>query len=215
MQSEASERVVVGGAGEPAPVAPDDLVDHGSASRVPGEPGLWVFLLGDMVVFAIMFVAFLVDRSKEPELYQVSRESLDLTIALTNTMVLLVSSLVVVAALNSLRTMAFGRAALAFAGAALCAVTFIALKSIEYTHLVQDGHGPDANPYFMWLFILTGVHLAHVALGLVVLVVLMLRARRRIPSQGSGRVFYEGGTCYWHLVDLLWMMLFPLVYLVA
>ncbi|MXP23326.1 cytochrome c oxidase subunit 3 family protein [Gordonia sp. HNM0687] len=186
-----------------------------SSSGVPGEPGLWVFLLGDMAIFAIMFVAFLFDRAKDPELYLMSRESLDLTIGLTNTMVLLTSSLIVVIALRNVRATAFGRATWAFAGAALCAVVFTALKAVEYTHLVQEGHGPDSNPYFMWLFILTGVHLAHVALGFVVLVVLMLRARRRIRSEGSGRVFYEGGTCYWHLVDLLWMMLFPLVYLVA
>ncbi|MEE4023403.1 cytochrome c oxidase subunit 3 [Gordonia sp. PKS22-38] len=189
--------------------------DRTEPQRVPGEPGLWVFLLGDMVVFAIMFVAFLVDRAKDPETYRAARESLDLTVPLTNTMVLLVSSLVVVVALNHVRAGTFTRAMWGFAGGAACAVVFIALKSFEYTHLVHEGHGPGTDPYFMWLFILTGVHLAHVVLGLVVLVVLMLRARRHEASEGSGRVFYEGGTCFWHLVDLLWMMLFPLVYLVA
>jgi nitric oxide reductase NorE protein len=97
----------------------------------------------------------------------------------------------------------------------LCAVAFIGFKATEYTHLVSGGHGPDSNAYFMWLFILTGVHLAHVVLGVGVLTALLLRARRGVRATGTGRIVYEGGACYWHLVDLLWMMLFPLVYLVA
>jgi nitric oxide reductase NorE protein len=202
---EAAQGLVTGGVS----ATPDEHV------HVPGEPGLWVFLIGDMVVFTIMFVAFLADRAKDPDLFAQSRESLDLTIAFTNTMVLLISSLLVVMGLHAVRAGRYVPAARALAAAAVCAITFMALKAVEYTHLVHTGHGPDSNPYFMWLFILTGIHLAHVALGLVVLGVLFVRTRRRTPSTGSDRIFYEGGTCYWHLVDLLWMMLFPLLYLVA
>ncbi|WP_343287299.1 cytochrome c oxidase subunit 3 [Gordonia sp. SID5947] len=194
---------------------------HGSPTgaaperHVPGEQGLWVFLLGDMVIFAVMFVAFLVDRAKDPELFGAARESLDLTIPVTNTMVLLVSSLLVMIGVTGVRAARHRRAVRGFAGAMACAVVFVALKGVEYTHLVQGGDTPDSNPYFMWLFILTGIHLSHVVIGLVVLGVLMLRARRELPSEGRQRVFYEGGACYWHMVDLLWMVLFPLVYLVA
>ncbi|MFW0786988.1 cytochrome c oxidase subunit 3 [Gordonia sp. CPCC 206044] len=187
----------------------------GPDQRVPGEPGLWVFLLGDMAIFAIMFVAFMVDRAKDPDLFRDSRESVGLAIALTNTMVLLISSLLVVIALNNVRTADFRRAHLLFSGAVVCAGTFVVGKVIEYIHLVNTGHGPDENPYFMWLFILTGVHLSHVVIGIVVLGVLVGRARRAIAADGAGRVVYEGGACYWHMVDLLWMMLFPVVYLVA
>lgn len=183
--------------------------------HTPGETGLWVFLLGDMVVFVVMFVAFLAERAVEPNLFTTSRESVSLVIALTNTMILLVSSLAVVIALNHVRADRFTPAVRAFAVALLCAVAFIGFKATEYTHLVSGGHGPDSNAYFMWLFILTGVHLAHVVLGVGVLTALLLRARRGVRATGTGRIVYEGGACYWHLVDLLWMMLFPLVYLVA
>ncbi|MFC9978532.1 cytochrome c oxidase subunit 3 [Gordonia sp. NPDC127522] len=185
------------------------------AGTIPGEPGLWVFLLGDMVIFAVMFVAFLTERADDAAAFAADRASVDLTIGLTNTMVLLVSSLLVVLALNAVRAGRFGSGSWYFAAGMGCAVLFTALKAVEYTHLISSGHGPDTGPYFMWLFILTGVHLFHVVLGIAVLAVLCLRARRRLSSEGPRRVFYEGGACYWHLVDLLWMVLFPLVYLVA
>lgn len=193
----------------------DRVPRHPELPHTPGETGLWVFLLGDMVVFVVMFVAFLTERATDAYLFTESRESVSLVIALTNTMILLISSLAVVYALNHVRAERFPQAVRAFAIALLCAVAFIAFKATEYTHLVGDGHGPDANAYFMWLFILTGVHLAHVVLGVGVLTALLLRARRNVPPDGTGGIVYEGGACYWHLVDLLWMMLFPLVYLVA
>lgn len=195
--------------------AQDGVDPPEGAGTIPGEPGLWVFLLGDMVVFAVMFVAFLTERARDDDAFAAGRESVDLTIALSNTMVLLVSSLIVVLALNAVRGGRFEAGSRFFAAGIACAILFTALKVVEYTHLVTSGHGPDTGPYFMWLFILTAVHLSHVVLGIAVLGVLRLRARRRIACTGSQRVFYEGGTCYWHLVDLLWMVLFPLVYLVA
>lgn len=186
-----------------------------TVKRIPGEEGLWVFLLGDMFIFAVMFVAFLNERAKDPELFAASRESVGLAIGLTNTMVLLISSALVVIGLRAVRVAAYATACRAYLGAVVCAVVFAAFKGVEYTHLIADGQGPESNPYFMWLFILTGVHLSHVVIGMPLLGVVATRARARIPCAGSGAVFYEGASCYWHLVDLLWMMLFPLVYLVA
>lgn len=183
--------------------------------RLPGEPGLWVFLLGDMVIFAIFFVSFLNERAKVPELFQDSRESIGLTIGLVNTMVLLVSSLLVVMALENVRAGRRTSASRLFLGGIVCGLAFMTLKVAEYTHLVSHGHGPDVNAYFMWFFILTGTHLFHVVLGVAVLAVLYGRARRDEELTESRRKIFEGGACYWHLVDLLWMVLFPLVYLVA
>ncbi|MFT4042402.1 MAG: cytochrome c oxidase subunit 3 [Gordonia sp. (in: high G+C Gram-positive bacteria)] len=194
---------------------------------MPGEPGLWVFLFGDMIIFVVMFATFLNERSKDEGVFSSSRESLDLTIALTNTMVLLVSSLLVVVGINIARSGTFSKSGASgksgafnvcsalFAGAGICAAIFISLKVVEYVHMIGAGHGPDVNPYYMWLFILTGVHLSHVVVGFLALGMLFTRARRCVPVSGGDRVFYEGAACYWHMVDLLWMVLFPLVYLVA
>lgn len=191
----------------------DHEVGAGTERRIPGEPGLWVFLLGDMVVFALFFVAFLMERAKEPAEFTASREAIGLTIGLTNTMILLVSSLFVVVALNAVR---IGRHALAsrlYLGAIICGVVFCGLKISEYVHMVDNGYSPDVDAYYMWFFILTGTHLFHVVIGVVVLWVLFSRSRATGDLSGSRRLVFEGGSCYWHLVDLLWMVLFPVVYL--
>lgn len=181
--------------------------------HIPGEPGLWVFLLGDMVVFGFFFVAFLLERAEEPEEFTASREALGLTVGLTNTMILLISSLLVVIALNAVRLGRHRLASKLYLGAMVCGVVFAGLKISEYIHMINSGHGPESGPYYMWFFILTGTHLFHVVIGLVVLWVLFTRSRTPVVLAGSQRVVFEGGSCYWHLVDLLWMVLFPLVYL--
>lgn len=194
-------------------VVVDESMPAQEVRRVPGEPGLWVFLLGDMVVFGFFFVAFLMERAAEPEQFTASREALGLTIGLTNTMILLSSSLLVVVALNALR---LGRNRLAsrlYLAALGCGVVFSILKISEYVHMINSGHGPEVDAYYMWFFILTGTHLFHVVIGLVVLWAMFTRARDNVQLIGTHRLVFEGGSCYWHLVDLLWMVLFPLVYL--
>ncbi|MDT2005524.1 cytochrome c oxidase subunit 3 family protein [Rhodococcus opacus] len=195
--------------------APDARVEERPTRAIPGEPGLWVFLLGDMVVFGVFFVSFLVERVKDPEAFEASREALGLTIGLTNTMVLLTSSLLVVLGLNAVRAGRHTIGSRMFAAAMGCGLLFAGLKTVEYMHMIGSGHGPDVNAYYMWFFILTGTHLFHVVIGVGVLGVLFTRARRPVDLTGSKRAVFEGGTCYWHLVDLLWMVLFPLVYLVG
>jgi len=184
------------------------------ARRVPGESGTWVFLFGDMLVFGAFFATFMVERSNAPELFDVSRKTLHLGVGLTNTLVLLTSSLCVVVALGALRTGARRIARSAILSAMACGAIFIALKVFEYHSLVTSGHGIGANHFYLYYFILTGVHLLHVCVGMVVLVFLLTQTRRLELSETRLAVV-EGGACFWHLVDLLWIVLFPLLYLVA
>lgn len=185
-----------------------------SARKIPGEQGTWVFLLGDMLVFGAFFAAFLVERAKAPKVFDVARTTLHLGAGLANTLVLLTSSLFVVAALGALRSGAGYIARVAVVAAMVCGGVFIALKSFEYHSLVTAGHGLGANHFYLYYFILTGVHLLHVCVGMGVLAFLLSQTRRREFSAARMAVI-EGGTCFWHLVDLLWIVLFPLLYLVA
>jgi nitric oxide reductase NorE protein len=184
------------------------------ARRIPGESGTWVFLFGDMLVFAAFFAAFLVERAKAPEVFDVARRTLHLGVGLTNTLVLLTSSLCVVVALGALRSGARHLARSAVVTAMACGGIFIALKVFEYHSLVTAGHGLGANHFYLYYFILTGVHLFHVLVGMAMLTFLLTQARRLELSETRMAVV-EGGACFWHLVDLLWIVLFPLLYLVA
>jgi nitric oxide reductase NorE protein len=182
--------------------------------RVPGERGTWVFLFGDMLVFAVFFATFMVERSKAPEVFDVARKTLHVNIGLVNTLVLLTSSLFVVAAMGAIRTGARSIAARALVISAGCGVLFVALKVTEYVLLANAGHGPGANHFYLYYFILTGLHLLHVCIGILVLV-LMLTQTKRTELSANRLAVIEGGGCFWHLVDLLWIVLFPLLYLVS
>ena len=122
--------------------------DDGSVTtsrHVPGEPGVWIFLFGDMVVFGIFFATFMYQRSLAPELFDASRHTLSIGIGLTNTLILLTSSLFVVTAIRAVRSSQRGAAQLLFAGATVCGLAFIGLKAWEYTAKVSAGHVPHGE----------------------------------------------------------------------
>ncbi|AQA04589.1 hypothetical protein BVC93_21600 [Mycobacterium sp. MS1601] len=239
--------------------------------RVPGEQGTWVFLFGDMLVFAVIFSTFLVERASAPEVFDAGRRTLHLDVGLVNTLVLLSSSLCVVVYLAALRARDSAVAFRAVVAAIGCGALFVGLKLYEYTSLAGAGHGPGASDFYLYYFILTGLHLFHVCVGMAVLVLLATQARLTGPvaepeargrqragpnkpgpvadpeargrqragptttgpvaePEARGRqragptviqlsdtrmALIEGGGCFWHLVDLLWIVLFPLLYLVS
>ncbi|CAM3907987.1 cytochrome c oxidase subunit 3 [Mycobacterium frederiksbergense] len=182
--------------------------------RIPGESGTWVFLFGDMLVFGAFFVTFLVERAKAPEIFDAARTTLHIGVGVINTLVLLTSSLCVVLALNGMRAGQRRIATRATAAAMAFGVLFIALKVYEYISLGTAGHGPGANDFYLYYFILTGLHLFHVCLGLGALSFVLTQTRR--PELSDTRTaLVEGAACFWHLVDLLWIFLFALLYLVS
>ena len=182
--------------------------------RIPGEGGTWVFLFGDMLVFGAFFVTFLVERSKAPGAFDAARTTLHIGVGVINTLVLLTSSLCVVLAINAIRAGLRQIATRAVVAAMVFGVLFIALKVYEYISLGTAGHGPGANNFYLYYFILTGLHLFHVCLGLGALTFVLTQARR--PELNDTRTaLVEGAACFWHLVDLLWIFLFALLYLVS
>ncbi len=189
---------------------------HPSAGvrRIPGEQGTWVFLLGDLLVFGVFFGTFMVERSKAPDVFDAARRTLHIGVGLTNTLVLLTSSLCVVIALGAIRAGAKAAATWSLGVALGCGALFVALKVSEYVALGQAGLGSGTNHFYLYYIILTGLHLFHVCLGLAVLVLLLTQARRGELS-ATRTALVEGGACFWHLVDLLWIFLFALLYLVS
>lgn len=182
--------------------------------RIPGEGGTWVFLFGDMLVFGAFFVTFLVERSKAPDVFDAARSTLHIGIGVINTLVLLTSSLCIVLTLNAVRAAQRPLATRAAAAAMAFGLLFIALKVYEYISLGAAGHGPGANDFYLYYFILTGLHLFHVCLGLGALSFVLTQTRR--PELSDTRTaLVEGAACFWHLVDLLWIFLFALLYLVS
>jgi nitric oxide reductase NorE protein len=197
-----------------AAISDDESTPVSATRHLPGEPGVWVLIFGDLVLFGAMFAAFMYQRSLAPEMFDESRYTLSIGIGLTNTLILLTSSLFVVTAMRAIRLSRPKVARAMFAGALASGLAFVGLKVVEYSTKVSEGHVPTENSFYQYYFILTGVHLFHVLIGIGVLVLLIVLARH--SEHGSARMaLIEGGGCFWHLVDSLWIVLFPLLYLVS
>lgn len=185
--------------------------------HLPGEAGTWVFIFGDMTVFAIFFLTFLYYRGQERALFTHSQQSLEKGFGVANTLVLLTSSLAVVFGVRAVRRRREGSnswyAPWLFASAFACGVLFSTLKVIEYSQKLAAGITPATNNFFMYYFILTGLHFLHLLLGMVLLVYLVRAGRRTVLSDRQ-YAYVEGGACYWHMVDSLWIVIFALLYLV-
>lgn len=195
------------------PGGPAPLGNSGNR-HIPGEPGVWIFLFGDMLVFGVFFATFMYERGKSPDMFDESRHTLSIGIGLTNTLILLTSSLFVVTAVRAIRMSQRRAAQVLLAAALVCGLAFVGFKAIEYAAKVSQGHVPTQNTFYLYFFILTGLHLFHVLIGLVVLILLLTQARHAELS-ATRMALVEGGACFWHLVDLLWIVLFPLLYLVS
>jgi nitric oxide reductase NorE protein len=182
--------------------------------RVPGEPGIWFVLFGDMSVFALLFGFYLLQRGREPEVFAESQTTLSVNLGVANTLVLLTSSLLVVFATQAFRREEWRPYArrLALSGFGV-GFFFIVLKGFEYHAKFAAGITPSTDRFFAYYFALTGVHLAHVVIGLGVLLGLSVLARKPL-SNTIHIALFEGGACFWHMVDLLWLVIFPLLYLV-
>jgi nitric oxide reductase NorE protein len=183
-----------------------------SSSRVPGEPGFWVLIAGDLFVFTVFFLTYAWYRGGEPELFAATQATLNRGFGLLNTVLLLSSSLFVAIGVHRLRDRGMP-ASLHFLAAILCGAGFVVVKIFEYGAKILAGVDVASNTFLVLYFAFTGIHLAHVLLGLGVLVV--MRTAARGPDPASRVMLIECGATFWHVVDLLWIVLFALFYLIA
>lgn len=180
--------------------------------RIPGEEGIWVFVLGDMVVFSLFFGTFMYSRAKNPDVFAQDHASLSTALGTVNTVLLLTSSLFVVLGVRGVILGTHRSAPRLFGAALSCGIGFMAVKALEWWHLFEAGKSVGAGEYYSYYFMFTGIHLLHVVLGCVVLIKLIIDARRP-KLTGQQVMLTEAGGIFWHMVDLLWVVLFALFYL--
>lgn len=195
----------------PTASRPDKPTDAEAGRGMVGELGIWIVIFGDLAMFGLFFCVYAWYYRQDPLLFSQGQALLDRTIGLTNTLLLLTSSLFVALATHAVREPG-RRFAHWFIGAIACGVGFVALKTLEWSAKFSNGLSLTTNDFFMYFFTLSGIHLAHVVIGLIVLA-WMLRHCQRVVS-GRNIAMLESGAIFWHLVDVLWVMLFALLYLV-
>jgi nitric oxide reductase NorE protein len=179
-------------------------------AHLPGDLNIWVFVLGDLVFFGAYFVIFMIYRHRDPAVFFQGQQHLSLFTGALNTLVLLASSRFVASAVQSTREGRYEQALSQVLWGGLCGVTFIAIKGVEWAHEITQGFTLPHNQFFLFYYMLTGVHLVHVLLGLVFL---GLVARELQAGVQSRLWLVESGATYWHMVDLLWIAIFALLYL--
>ena len=180
---------------------------------LPGEEGIWIFILGDMLVFTLFFGVYMYYRDLNVELFTVSQSALNQHYGAINTILLLTSSWFVVMGLHSIRSNVIDKARRYFGAALFCGFGFSAVKVIEYSEKISQGIYLNSNDFFMYYYIFTAIHFLHLIIGMLVLGVIIAKCRSNTSIQSDIKIV-ESGAAYWHLVDLLWIVLFPLIYLV-
>jgi cytochrome c oxidase subunit 3 len=187
--------------------------------------GMWLFLATEVLLFTALFAAYGVYRFLFTEGFEQASRSIETWIGFVNTLVLVTSSFTVAMGLDAATRGKGRRTALLFGVSVALALVFLGLKAVEYTHHFQEGQlpgryytfegvqAPGAPMFFSLYFLITGLHGIHVVVGMTVLsVVAVLSWRGKFTAEYHTPVELAG--LYWHLVDLIWIFVFPLIYLI-
>jgi nitric oxide reductase NorE protein len=175
-------------------------------------PSILTFIIADMVIFGVFFGLFTAGRLQNPELFERSAALLDPRLGLLNTVILVTSGWQVVLAVHAAGDADRRAVRRHLALAVLLGAGFAVTKLCEYHDKVSHGITMLSNDFFMFYFVLTGAHFLHYLVGMGVLVFLWSRAGMEAVD-GPLKGWIESGGLYWHMVDLLWIVLFPMLYL--
>tara|TARA_B100001167_G_scaffold181763_1_gene139039 strand:+ start:118 stop:702 length:585 start_codon:yes stop_codon:yes gene_type:complete len=173
--------------------------------------GIWLFLASEVMLFGALFSSYVILRTGNPDWVQ---HPMNVSLATLNTMILITSSVTVIMSWASLRLKDFAKFRIYFLSTLLLAGGFMVVKGIEYNQEFSQGLFPWSDNYMGIYFTLTGLHGLHVVGGMVVIAYLLgpgAKMWKTAPEQYVNRV--ESVGLYWHFVDLVWIFLFPSLYL--
>ncbi len=179
----------------------------------PGDLAIWVFIFAELLAFGVFFVAYAFARANNVELFNESQQHLNRTSGAINTLVLITSSYFMVRAVAAIKQGLSNDCVRWIASAIGLGFVFLAIKIAEFNATFAAGISLSTNTFYMFYLSLTLFHFMHVILGMVILAAIMVKALRGGYS-AENHIGVETGASYWHMVDLLWIILFPLVYVI-
>lgn len=183
-----------------------------SAPRtVPGDLAMWFFILAELAVFGLFFAVYGVVRARQPALFATGQAGLARLPAIINTLLLIAGSGAVAAAVQDFAHGRQQRGQRWLLATLLCGAAFLLLKGHEFAGKFAAGITLSSNDFWMFYLGLAGFHYLHVALGMVIIAAVYLRARHG-AYDAANHVGVETAAAYWHMVDLVWLVLFALVY---
>jgi len=183
------------------------------AKLLPGDLAIWFFIFMELLVFGIFFIIYGVMRIENIELFNEYQRTLNRELGLANTLLLISASYFVVRAVQSIRHNNVTSCVYWLYVALVGGAGFLILKSLEYQEKFSAGISLSTNTFYMFYLSLTLFHFLHVVLGLLILFAVVIKAKRGAYSSAN-HTGVETAASYWHMVDLVWIILFPLVYII-
>lgn len=178
-----------------------------------GKLGIWLFLASEFMLFGALFSSYILMRIGAPS-WPSGAAILNVPLGALNTSILAFSSVTMILSWAALREKNFPKFRLSLAITILCALVFLSIKSYEYYTKFEHHLWPKVNNFMAIYFTLTGLHALHIIGGVVVLVYLLgpgSKMWEKQPGRFTNRIEVAG--LYWHFVDLVWLVLFPVLYL--
>jgi nitric oxide reductase NorE protein len=179
--------------------------------RLARDLSVWLIILAEMLTFGILFLSYAFARTYDVAKFNASQGTLDLNSGGINTALLITGSWCVVRAVQAVKHDASAVGVRWLMAALVCGSGFVVIKLIEFSAKADAGIDLSTNTFYMFYFLLTAFHFFHVLAAMVFLTILLFKTRAgRYGSQDMHAL--ETGAAFWHMVDLLWIVLFPLIY---
>ncbi|MGH7792001.1 MAG: cytochrome c oxidase subunit 3 family protein [Thermodesulfobacteriota bacterium] len=176
--------------------------------------GMWLFLGTEILLFGGLFAAYAIFRAKYADLFHEQHKELDVTLGAINTVILIFSSLTMAMGVSAIQKGKRNFLSICLLITILCGIGFGVNKYFEYGAKFEHHLTPGTSIFFALYFMMTGLHMVHVFAGITLLTVLLiLTLKGKFSAQYNTPI--EVGGLYWHLVDLIWIYLFPLLYLIS
>lgn len=186
--------------------------------------GMWIFIFTEILLFGGLFLVYAIMRNSFSAEFHQAAHHLNAFIGAINTVVLLVSSATVAMSISAIQKGDKKRALILLFITLLCAAAFMVNKYFEWGHKIHIGLYPGSDlmltlshgqvMFFSLYYFMTGLHMFHLVVGGIILTIVMIKVQNGTINAGR-YVLLENGGLYWHLVDLIWIYLFPLLYLLT
>jgi nitric oxide reductase NorE protein len=194
------------------PSALSRLPVHAADTRhLAGDLAVWLIILAELLAFAILFLSYAFARTFDVALFNASQDTLDLNFGAVNTALLISGSWCVVRAVQAVKQDASAAGARWLLAALACGTGFVVIKLMEFAAKAQAGIDLSTNTFYMFYILLTGFHFFHVLAAMVFLTILLVKTHAGCYGKHNHHAL-ETGAAFWHMVDLLWIVLFPLIY---
>jgi nitric oxide reductase NorE protein len=179
--------------------------------RLVGDLAVWLIILAELLAFGIFFLSYAFARVSDVALFNSSQSTLDLNSGAINTALLITGSWCVANAVQAVKHNASVIGARWLLAALICGSGFVGVKLMEFSAKAAAGVDLSTNTFYMFYILLTAFHFFHVLAAMVFLTILLFKTRGGHYGSHDHHAL-ETGAAFWHMVDLLWIVLFPLVY---